>query len=246
MDIKNGRGDLKTNISKIAYYGIAQNLMFTAMQQALFAFLFDDPEGEEEEETKDEKVLRTINNSIDTIIRGTGYYGAVVSTVKNVILEFIKQEKKGFKADHAYTMVQALNLSAPIGIKARTLYQGAYQNYKYNKEIIDDLGYDIDNPGYDIVASLASFGVNVPLDKVIQMTRGIKEASDKDNEAWQRIALALGWSTWNLGMPNEKIEKAKEINTKRKKAEALKKRREKSNKSFDPIYGKSRSSKRPF
>jgi hypothetical protein len=57
------------------------------------------------------------------------------------------------------------------------------------------------------------------------MTRGIKEASDKDNEAWQRIALALGWSTWNLGMPNEKIEKAKEINTKRKKAEAARKRK---------------------
>lgn len=246
MDIKNGRGDLKTNISKIAYYGIAQNLMFTAMQQALFAFLFDSPEDEEEEETKDERVLRTINNSIDTIIRGTGYYGAVVSTVKNVILEFIKQEKKGFKADHAYTMVQALNLSAPIGIKARTLYQGAYQNYKYNKEIIDDLGYDIDNPGYDIAASLVSFGVNVPLDKVIQMTRGIKEASDKDNEAWQRIALALGWSTWNLGMPNEKIEKAKEINTKRKKAEALEKRKQKSNKRFDPISGSRRSSTSPF
>jgi len=242
MDIKNGRGDLKTNISKIAYYGIAQNLMFTAMQQALFAFLFDAPDDEEEEETKDEKVLRTINNSIDTIIRGTGYYGAIVSTVKNVILEFIKQEKKGFKADHAYTMVQALNLSAPIGIKARTLYQGAYQNYKYNKEIIDDLGYDIDNPGYDIVASLASFGVNVPLDKVIQMTRGIKEASDKDNEAWQRIALALGWSTWNLGMPNEKIDKAKEINTKRKKAEALEKRRQKKkSKSESSFFGEGES-----
>ena len=142
-------------------------------------------------------------------------------------------------------MVQALNLSAPIGIKARTLYQGAYQNYKYNKEIIDDLGYDIDNPGYDIVASLTSFGVNVPLDKVIQMTRGIKEASDKDNEAWQRIALALGWSTWNLGMPNEKIDKAKKINTERKKAEASRKRREKSNKSFDPISGSRRSSTTP-
>lgn len=231
MDIKNGRGDLKTNMSKIAYYGVAQNLAFTAMQQALFAFLFDAPDEEEEEETKDEKVLRTINNSIDTLIRGTGYYGAIVSTVKNVILEFIKQEKKGFKADHAYTMVQALNLSAPIGIKARTLYQGAYQNYKYNKEIIDDIGYDIDNPGYDIVSSLISFGVNVPLDKVIQMTRGIKEASDKDNEAWQRIALALGWSTWNLGMPNEKIEKAKKINTERK-------RRKSSGKSFGKTFGK--------
>jgi len=41
-DLKNGRGDAKTNISKIFYYGFAQNLLFNAMQQALFAIGFGD------------------------------------------------------------------------------------------------------------------------------------------------------------------------------------------------------------
>ena len=30
-DLKNGRGDAKTNISKIIYYGVAQNLLFNAL-----------------------------------------------------------------------------------------------------------------------------------------------------------------------------------------------------------------------
>ena len=74
------------------------------------------------------------------------------------------------------------------------------------------------------------------------MMRGLKEAADSQNETWQRIALALGWSTWNLGMPNEKIEKAKEINTKRKKAKALKERRRKKKaKSESSFFGEGES-----
>ena len=44
LDLKNGRGDAKSNISKILYYGAAQNLIFGALQQALFRFMFDDDE----------------------------------------------------------------------------------------------------------------------------------------------------------------------------------------------------------
>ena len=232
-DIKNGRGDLKTNISKMAYYAFVQGLIFSGLQQALFAFLGDAPEDDEEEfqEEKEKRLMRTINNTLDTMLKGTGYHGAIVATAKNAALEFMRQEEKGFKSDHVYTLIEILNISAPIGIKARTLYQGAYQNYAYNNEIIDDLGFDIDNPAIDIVAALADFSINLPADKVIQMMRGLKEAADSQNETWQRIALALGWSTWNLGMPNEKIEKAKEINTKRK-------RRKSSSKSFGKSFGK--------
>ena len=50
-DLKNRRGDDKTNVSKILYYGIAQNLIFNALQQALFGLAF----GDEEEEDKEEK-----------------------------------------------------------------------------------------------------------------------------------------------------------------------------------------------
>lgn len=51
-DIKNGRGDLKTNLSRIAYYGAIQNLMFNSLQQAVFAAI-----GNEDEEEIDEKLL---------------------------------------------------------------------------------------------------------------------------------------------------------------------------------------------
>ena len=37
-DIINGRGDIKTNVSKIIYYGVAQSILFGALQSALFAF----------------------------------------------------------------------------------------------------------------------------------------------------------------------------------------------------------------
>jgi len=51
-DLKNGRGDGKTNISKIIYYGAAQNILFNALQQALFATALSDEEPKDEEKEK--------------------------------------------------------------------------------------------------------------------------------------------------------------------------------------------------
>ena len=232
QDLAAGRGDRREHISKIAYYSFAQSAIFSALQQSLFAFLGDAPEDEEKkdkyEAEKEKRVIRTINSVLDTMLRGSGLRGAYVATVKNAMIEFVGQEKKGYKADHARTLIEVLNLSAPVGIKARTLYQGAYMNYKYNKDIVEDMGFDIDNPGYDIVGSLLSAGVNIPMDKVINDIRQLKEAADSDNDAWQRVALALGWSTWNLGIENEKIEELKAQKTKEKKEAAKEKRRKES------------------
>ena len=125
LDLVNRRGDTKTHISKIIYYGAVQNFIFTAMQSALFALAFDD----EEEEKKKQKYYRVANGMADTILRGTGVYGAIASTIKNVALEFIKQDKKGYKADHTYTMIQAIGVSPPIGTKTRKWYD-ATQTYK--------------------------------------------------------------------------------------------------------------------
>ena len=40
QDLIAGRGDWKTNVSKIVYYGAMQNLIFNALQTALFALAF--------------------------------------------------------------------------------------------------------------------------------------------------------------------------------------------------------------
>jgi hypothetical protein len=52
QDLLAGRGDWKTHVSKIAYYGFVQNLIFNALQQALFAIGFGDSEDEEEDAKK--------------------------------------------------------------------------------------------------------------------------------------------------------------------------------------------------
>ena len=43
-DVKNRRGNYKTNVSKIMYYGFLQNLLFTGLQQGVSGLLFDDEE----------------------------------------------------------------------------------------------------------------------------------------------------------------------------------------------------------
>ena len=79
-DLVAGRGDAKTNISKILYYGAVQNFIFASLQNAMFALAFADDE-EEEELKIDKKKTRIVNGMADTILRGSGLYGAVVSTV---------------------------------------------------------------------------------------------------------------------------------------------------------------------
>tara|TARA_Y100001972_G_C7637475_1_gene320164 strand:- start:449 stop:1714 length:1266 start_codon:yes stop_codon:yes gene_type:complete len=191
-----GRGDWKTNVSKIAYYGAIQNFMFTSLQNALFGLLFG---GEDEEDLNwDAKKLRTANSMADTILRGSGVYGAIASTGKNVIMKFLEQENKR-SADHAYTVIEAANISPPIGSKLRKLYSAA-QTYKLNKREIQNNGWGIDNPSYLAIGNVVSATTNIPLDRAVQKINNLKEAMDTEHAAWQRVAMALGWSTWDVGV----------------------------------------------
>ena len=136
QDLVNGRGDAKTHISKILYYGAIQNAIFYSLQNAMFAMLFDDDE-EDDEDKNAKKKERVVNGMVDGILRGAGIGGAVVSTLKNVIIRFAQEQEKDndgvffTQPDHAYTLLEALNLSPPIGIKARKLYSTA-QTWEFN------------------------------------------------------------------------------------------------------------------
>lgn len=215
-DLIAGRGDRKTNISKIVTYMVIQNIIFSAMQQAMFSMLFEDDDKENEEDNEKKK-LRLINNVIDTFVRGTGMYGAVLSTAKNTILKFAEQEAKQAegkgRADHAYTMIEALNISPAIGIKAREMY-GSIQAYRYNKDKVKEAGFTLENPALDIAGSASAFALNVPLDRAVTKMRNLKAASDAETETWQSIALVLGWNKWNVGIEDEEPKKKKK---KRKK-----------------------------
>ena len=108
LDIINGRGDWRAKVARITYYGAIQNFIFSSLQSALFAMLpgFDDDDEDltaaelDKKNAKEEaKIARVLNSMLDTLLRGSGVYGAVFSTVKNVIREYNKQEKKGFMSE---------------------------------------------------------------------------------------------------------------------------------------------------
>ena len=238
QDLINGRGDAKTNISKIMYYGFVQNLIFTTLQQALFALLPEfDPEDDEEKYEKliQTKQERVINGMVDTILRGSGLTGAVVATIKNTLNQYYRQEKKGYMADHTYTILEVANISPPIGSKLRKVY-GAIQTEKFDKDVIAERGFDVTidgkfnlSPRYQVIGNIASAGFNIPLDRAIAETQGITEALDARNTIHQRIALALGWRTWDVNAKNEEHELIK-TNAKAARKEAGKEKAKKTRK----------------
>ena len=231
QDLINRRGDAMTNISKIVYYGFVQNLIFSTLQNALFALLpgFDDEEEEfatdkerekyfEKEQAREEgKIARTVNSMLDTLLRGSGLAGAVVSTLKNVIVEYAEQqEKPPIQRENADILLAALSISPPIGSKARKL-NAALNTMMFEKDVIAERGFDITidgkfqlSPAYDVLGQTASATLNIPLDRVVSEVNAVTEALDTRNTQWQRIALGLGWRQWDV---NARVEEHDSIKT---------------------------------
>ena len=77
---------------------------------------------------------------VDTILRGSGLAGAVATTTKNTVRKFLQQEEKGFTADHAYTLIEAANISPPIGSKLRKSYTVPYKHGNSTKTLLKNEG----------------------------------------------------------------------------------------------------------
>ena len=221
LDLANGRGDAKTNISKILYYGAVQNLIFSSLQKALFSEMFEDDEEEDEKkkQSKQKEYLSLINSMSDSLLRGMGIGGAAVSTLKNMLIKFMQENDKGWNADFDKVTLEFLNLSPPIGSKARKL-TSAGKGYQFNKGVIQEMDkLDINNPMWYSIGNTVSALTNVPLDRAVNKVNNIKEALDSRNDGWQRIALIAGWNSWDLGVEKEEVDAAKKAIRERKKAE---------------------------
>ena len=218
-DLANGRGDSKTHVSKIAYYGVVQGILFTALQSALFATW-----GDEDDEEKNKKKQRMLNGIVDSWLSTFGYGGKAVSTVKNTMVEYQKQRAKDFddkfftKPDHTYTILTALSFSPPIGSKLRKIYQ-SIQTEKYNRDIMKERGFKVDNPAFNAIGNVIEAVTNIPLGRLSNKLLNLDNALDTRNETWQRVALLLGWNTWDLGIKDQDIEALGENIKERKKQE---------------------------
>ena len=197
MDLKNGRGDWKTNVSKIVYYGIVQNLIFNAMQQAIFALAYGSDD--EEERTLEDRAGNIADGMVSSLLRGLGYGGAAVDTVKDVIASLVKQgAKKSPKYEDAVSEV--FNFSPAIDSKVRKL-RSALKSFSWNMGEMKRRGFSIDNPAYLAVSQIISATTNVPLDRAARITMNIRQALDRQTEVWQKVALMFGYSGWELGLP---------------------------------------------
>ena len=200
LDLINGRGDWKTNMSKIMYYSVIQNIIFSALQQGLFALLFDD----EDDDKQKSRLFRIGNSSLDTLLRGVGVYGAAAATLKNMVLEIIDQQKSG-RPDYSKIAIEATAISPPINSKLRKLESaGKTFTYKQSKEKVFTEGFSLENPAFLAGGKVISALTNLPADRVVQKADHIYTAMQPETELWQSIALSLGWSEWDLNMIENK------------------------------------------
>jgi hypothetical protein len=221
-DLKNRRGDVKTNISKIIYYGFVQNLIFNALQQAIFAIGFGNIEEEEDEK---EKYLNTANSMVDSLLRGIGIAGAFTSVGKNIIVRVIKESQKK-NPKYEKISFDLARISPPISSKLSRLNQ-AGRAFQWQKKEMIDKGFAIDNPALMAGANVISAATNVPVDRLIRKANNVNTAVSQDLELWERFALLGGWQAWELGIEENDKKKGKKTfgsfkNTKLKKLKPLK------------------------
>jgi len=199
QDLINGRGDWKTNVSKIVYYGAVQNFIFNALQQALFALGFD---SEEEEAKVKEKYENILTSMLDSILRGTGVAGNAVMVIKNFLMDVAKRENKP-KPNFQDAAWKLLDISPPLDSKI-TKVRAALYTLEYEGDKMIEKGISLDNPAAMASAQTISAFTNVPLDRIMRIYDNTRAAVASDTEAWQRVALLLGWSTWELGIQEDK------------------------------------------
>jgi len=184
-----------SNVSKIVYYVGVQNMIFHSLQKTLFASLFDD----EEDEKNKNKTAEIANGMVDSLLFGLGFGGAVISTVKNVLMKIGEEHgKKTPKYEEA--VWNLFDISPVLDNKVRKMRSGL-KTFSWNKEEMRRRGWSLDNPAYIAISQMIAAGTNIPLDRVLRKTMNIRAAMDEETRTWQRVSLLLGWDTWSVGLP---------------------------------------------
>ena len=167
-----------------------------------------------------DKKERVINGSIDSILRGSGIYGVAVSTLKNMAIKWFEQREKDYNKDESAVLMEALNFSPVIGIKARKLVN-AEKTINFNESVISEMEvFDADNPAWSATTNYIEAFTNFPANRLYQKSINVRNSLDNDYEAWQRALFFSGYTTWSLGLGDTKkmIEVKETVKEKKKEA----------------------------
>ena len=201
LDLANGRGDYKTNLSKVMYYGFVQNLMFNALQNAMFADIWDTDEDKNnptKQKKKEIRDVRIVNGMLDSTLRGMGIQGAAISTIKNVLLK-IKSESNKSKPKYEAAALEVFDFLPPIDSKVKKL-QAAGRSTSWNADEMSNMSLmDPKNPAYLAGANVISAATNFPADRIVKKVTNMQGVMTDEMEMWQRVSRFAGWSEWEIG-----------------------------------------------
>ena len=161
----------------------------------MFAVLFDDDEDEKEKN----KIAKIANSSLDSLLFGLGFGGALISTVKNILMKVATQAEKN-SPQYQDVIWDVFDVSPVLDSKIRKLRTAA-RTFEWQMDEIKNRGWSIDNPAYLAIAQMISATTNVPMDRVLRKYMNMRQAMDEETRVWQKVALFLGWSGWALGLP---------------------------------------------
>ncbi len=207
QDLVAGRGDRKSNISKIIYYTAVQNLIFNALQAGIQMLGFGDDE--EKDEDKEKTYTRVANGMADSLLRGLGIGGAAVSVGKNFLMDLYERSNRP-RPEYVDSIYKLLQFSPPISSKISRLRQAAWMfDGKERRKEIYEKGFALDNPAYEAAGKVISATTNLPVDRVYNKVNNIDAALAEDTETWETIAMLLGWPEWQIKPPKKKKTKKK-------------------------------------
>jgi len=170
------------------------------MKQAVFAMAFDDEEPTDTE--KKDKYIGIANGMADSLLRGTGVAGGVLSVTKNAIIRIIEESQKK-NPNYEKVGADLQRIAPPISSKLSKINQAA-RSFKWDKDEMINGGWGLDNPAYLAVGNVVSATTNLPMDRAVKKINNLMKASDSELETWERLALVGGWQDWEIGLGEDK------------------------------------------
>jgi len=122
----------------------------------------------------------------------------------------MEQREKGYNKDESAVLMEALNFSPVVGIKARGIVN-TEKTLNYNMPVIKEMELlDIDNPIWSATTNLIQSTTGAPANRVYQKTINLRNAADNQYTAFQRALFLSGYTTWSLNLGDtEKMEQIK-------------------------------------
>ncbi len=185
----------RIRLSRISYYAFIQNLMFNSLQQAVFAIGFGD-DGLDDKDQK--KLVKTVNGMIDSSLRGLGLGGVTIQVLKNLGIDIYDRSKRD-RPEYTDSYKKLLEFSPAIKSKLGKFQSAAYPfDSKKRRDEVFEKGFSLDNPAYESMAKVVTATTNLPLDRLFRKVNNLKAAASEDAEAWQSVAMVLGWPEWQI------------------------------------------------